>query len=417
MTNANQRKVRPRSFALSKVDYIKILTKVSAVFLSVGSYLTSFLGARLYVSDNIPVAFMLSTGFQIGVFAFSHGATKVKDPQREKISKLLRLCAFLPCLAFSAYMSTLGTYSVLRPSLEAGNERAALQAKLRTASYAQSRLSTSALGYLNEQIVETGRLLEVQKRRLQAAQKPYTRFLAQREVDKLSSKLSELNRAKEKVDSIGQESDAMPDSPEEAHRKIDAAVTKASSILSAMPAEFRDANQLPQPEPEPAPPSDIQGSFIQELRRGAPAAFYCLAIALLLDLTSILILRSVTPTPTLPERIRRARRYMRDLSAARSEPLNLFTQQIRLLVAGLPDLSINLDLGAEDRDLYLDDLKPHLGHVEERVGAELGQPVKISSLSSSTGMELLSDLPLKSQLDADNTIHLQIEAANERAKT
>jgi hypothetical protein len=417
MINADQRKARPRSFALSKIDYIKILTKVSAVFLSVGSYLTSLLGACLYVSNNIPVAFMLSTGFQIGVFVFSHGAAKVKDAQREKISKILRLCAFLPCLAFSAYMSTLGTYSVLRPSLEAGNERAALQAKLRAASYEQRRLSTSALAYLNDQIVETGRLLEVQKRRLQVARRLYTRLLAQRELDRLSSKLSELNRAKEKVDGVGQASDAMPDSPEVGRGRIDAAAAKASSILSAMPAEFRDANQLPQPEPEPAPPADIQGSFVQELRRSAPSAYYCLAIALLLDLTSILIIRSVTPTPTLPERIRRARRYMRDLRAARSEPLDLFTQQIRLLVAGLPDLSINLDLGAEDRDLYLDDLKPHLGHVEERVGAELGRLVKISSLSSSTGMELLPDLPLKSQLDADNTIHLQIEAANERAIT
>jgi hypothetical protein len=417
MTNADQRKVRPGSFALSKIDYLKILTKVSAIFLSIGSYLTSFLGARLYVSDNIPVAFMLSTGFQIGVFVFSHGTAKVKDARREKISKLIRVCAFLPCLGFSAYMSTLGTYSVLRPSLEAGNERVALQTKLRATSYAQSRLSTSALGYLNEQIVETGRLLEVQKRRLQASRKPYTRFLAQRELDKLHSKLSELNRAKEKVDSIGQAGDTMPDSSEEARAKIDAAVAKASSILSAMPAEFRDSNQLPQSDPEPAQPTDIQGSFVQELRRGAPSAYYCLAIALLLDLTSILIIRSVTPTPTLPERVRRARRYMRDLRAARSEPLNLFAQQIRLLVAGFPDLSINLDVGAEDRDLYLDDLKPHLGHVEERIGAELGRLVKISSLSSSMGMEMLPDLPLKSQLDADNTIHLQIEAANERAKT
>jgi hypothetical protein len=374
------------------------------------------LGACLYVSNNIPVAVMLSTGFQIGVFVFSHGAVQVKNARREKISKPLRLCAFIPCLAFSAYMSTLGTYAVLRPSIEAGEERSAVQAKLSAASYSQNELATSALGYLNEQIVGLDPLLEAQKRRLQFALRAYTRMAAQRALDKLNSKLAELDRAKQVVTNIGQLSEAMPGSPAEARQRIDASIANSSSILAAMPAEFRDSHQLQHPQVEPTVASDIQGSFIQELRRGAAAAYYCLAIALLLDITSILIIRSITPTPTLPERIRRIRRYLKDLRAARSEPLDLFTQQIRLLVVGFPDLSVNLDLGTESRDLYLSDLKPHFGHVEERISAEMGRLVEIRSLSSSTGMELLSNLPLRSQLDDDNTIHLLTEPVDERAK-
>jgi hypothetical protein len=277
-------------------------------------------------------------------------------------------------------------------------------------------LTTSALGYVNERIVELDPLFQSQKRRLEFARKPYTRLAAQRALDKLNAKLAELNRAKDVITNIEQPSDAMPESIAEAHKRIDAFSANSSSILAAMPTEFRDAHQLLQPQVEPTRASDIQGSFIQELRRGAAAAYYCLAIALLLDITSILIIRSITPTPTLPERVRRTRRYLKDLRAARSDALDLFTQQIRLLVIGYPDLSVNLDLGSESPDLYLNDLRPHFGHVEERISAEMGQPVEIRSLSSSTGMELLPDMPLKSQLDADNTIHLLTEPVNERAQ-
>jgi hypothetical protein len=416
MTYAGQHSARLTSVDLSKIDFIAVLARVSAVFLSIGSYFTSFLGACLYVSNNIPVAFMLSTGFQIGVFVFSHGAVKVNDPRCEKISKPLRVCAFIPCLVFSAYMSTLGTYAVLRPSIEAGEERSALQSKLTVTSYAQNQLSTAALGYLNEQLLELAPLVEAQKRRLQFARKPFSRIAAQRALDKLNARLGEVNRAKEVVANTGQVSDAMPESSSEARQRIDESIARSSSILAAMPADFRDAHQLPPPDLAPPTASDIQGSFIRELRRGAAAAYYCLAIALLLDITSILIIRSITPTATLPERIRRGRRYLKDLRDARSQPLVQFNQQIRMLVTGFPDLSGNLDLGTESLELYLEDLKPHFRHVEQRLGEEMGRPVEIRSVRSSTGMELLPGLPLKSQLDSDNTIHLLTEPVDERAK-
>lgn len=407
--------VRLPKIDLANIDYLKALARIAAIFLSIGSYLTSFLGACLYVSNNIPVAFLLSTGFQIGVFVFSHGAGEVRDARHLTISRVVRLCAFVPCLAFSAYMSTLGTYDVLRPSLEAGDERAALQSRFNAAAYAQNQLSTAALGYVNEHIAELEPLIQAQKRKLLSARMPYTRGMAQRALDKFAARLNELNRAKEVITNIPPMSDIPPETPEEARRQIELSTANSSSILAVMPAEFRDTHAVAQPEFKTAGATDIQGSFIYQLRSGAPAAYYCLAIALLLDVTSILIIRSITPIPTLPERIRRMRRYVKELHAARSEPLDFFRQELRVVVAGFPDLNLILDLGTESPDLYLDDLKSHFRYLEDRLSAEANQRVEIRSVISSTGMELLPELPLKSQLDADNTIHLVTELVNERA--
>ena len=380
--------------------------RVAAYCMTMASFGTTIIGAKLYASGNPLIAAALAIAMQTAILSYGHLPAVSGLKRGYKHSDLLRFAVLLPCLAFSVWMSALCAFSEYRPQVEGGYARLALQRKLRYSSAELKRVKTEALTLVNQQVSELDAQAKEKGRLARALQGRRGQFYVWEKASKLKDKVSDLKARAEKIAQVQLVSEMMPDNLEEARKRIDDAQVGISAVLAQAPSDF--SFQASPPPPEEERPSDIQAAFVVELKQRSPGGLMCLLFGLAIDLITIGLLRTERPFRTVPELWRDARRYRQQWRDALSEPLCNGGQPLVIEVANHPELNLHLDLRS-GRELYLDDLGDHFPELEQIISERLGEEVSIREAESSAGLRLTSALPLSSQLEADRKVVLIIQ--------
>ena len=382
------------------------LAEIVIVAGTAGSALTTFMGARKLVSESLIVAGLLTFFFQGGLFVVAHAATDGTKPNHRPRTLAL-LLTWLMLAFFSVYSSAIGAFELVKDSLKNDHSRAGVVSQWQDAQGQISEFKTKALTWLTQDKQDVEIRLNAERERKRAADRTNRRFSTSR-LQALSVRLDALNDAEAKIREV-KLGGTPPPKTEDAVAALDAAFDSAKSAYTSLPEEGRAQCAEPRRALAGEPPDDLQKAFWAEVRAGSPPALEALLIAALLDSLPALLRYAGRSRRTLAEKIRGARRSLRDVWDSLVSPLTPAAGAIRVAVTGYPDLDITLNFAGGYRHVTLAEMRPDLAVVESEVARNAGRRVRLRSAMNTSRMELVPDFPLLDQLDPDLTLHLDFE--------
>jgi hypothetical protein len=372
-----------------------------------GSGLTTFMGAHQLVNASAVVALLLTLFFQGGMYVAAHLANE--SAHAHKRPRTLALCLTWALLAFfSVYSSALGMFELQKDSLKLDHARAAVVQQWQAAEKEIGDFKTKALAWLTKGKQDVSLKLTFERNRERAARasrQPYSPV----EKQKLQSQLEALNGAEAKAQQIKPLSGTTPEKTDDAVKAMDEAFASVADAFAALPDDGKSQCPVPHQAPAAEQPEEVQKAFWAEVQARSAPAMVMLLVAFLMDFLPVMLRYASRPKKTLAEKITGARRAARATWTALWHPLSPVTQGVRVAVEGHPDLDINLQFATGREALTLDDIRRNIAVVTEAVSEQLGGPARLTRAMTTSGMELLPDLPLLSQLDDDLTIHLTFE--------
>jgi hypothetical protein len=374
---------------------------------SAGSGLTTFIGAHQLVNASAVVAFLLTLFFQGGMYVAAHLATD--SAHAHKRPRTLALCLTWTLLAFfSVYSSALGMFELQKDSLKLDHTRAAVVQQWQAAEKEITDFKTKALAWLTKSKQDVSLKLTFERNRERAAR--FSRQLySPIEKQKLQSQFDALNSAESKAQQIKLLSGTTPAKTDDAVKTMDEAFASAAEAFSTFPDDGKTQCPVPHQSPAAAQPEELQKAFWAEVQARSAPALVMILVAFLMDFLPVLLRYASRPKRTLAEKITGARRTARGIWSALWHPLAPVTQALRVVVEGHPDLDITLQFATGREALTLDDVRRNIAVVADAVSEQLGSPVRLTHAMTTSGMELVPDMPLLSQLDDDLTIHLSFE--------
>lgn len=383
------------------------LNEVFIVAGSVASALTTFIGAHQLVNSNSVVAALFTLFIQGGMYTVAHLAS---DGQRGRgrPRKLVLSLTFTLLAFFSVYSSALGMFELQKDSLALDQTRGAVAEQWRAAADEIITFKTNALAWLTKARQEVALQLTFEKNRERAARagrQSYSPVAKQ----KLQSQLELLDVAEQRVQQVELLSGATPSNNNEAVAVMDKAFNSCAQAFSILPDEGKAQSPAPHRVAATSPPQELQKAFWAEVQARSAPAMVMLLIALLLDILPVLLRYASQPKRSLAEKIIGARRTTRDVWSAMWHPLNPATQAVHVVVEGYQDLDANLEFASGSDALRLEDIRHNIGFVAEAVSRQSGEAVRLCRAMTTSGMEIVPDLPLLSQLDEDQTINLTFE--------
>lgn len=376
---------------------------------SVASGLTTFVGAHQLVNSSALVAALLTLFFQGGMYVAAQVANESARAGRRP--RTLALCLAWTLLAFfSVYTSALGMFDIQKDSLKNDHTRAAVVRQWQAAEREIADFRTKALAWLTKEKQDVTLELTVERNReraARAARRNYSPVAKQT----IQSRLDALNGSERKVLEVKPLSGSAPGKTEDAVAAMDEAYISSSVAFSSLPDEGKAECPPPARAPVNAQPEELQKAFWAEVKSGSVPAMVMLLVAFLMDFLPLFLRYASQPRRTLAETILAARRAGRDVWMALWHPLAPATTAVHVAVEGHPELDIELEFAAGREALRLDDIRRNISVVADAVSREAGRSVRLSRAMTTSGMELVPDMPLLSQLDDDRTIHLSFEPA------
>jgi hypothetical protein len=374
---------------------------------SAGSGITTYMGAHQLVNASALVAALLTLFFQGGMYVAAHFANESMHAHRRP--RTLALCLTWTLLAFfSVYSSALGMFELQKDSLKLDHTRAAVVQQWQAAEKEITDFKTKALAWLTKSKQDVSLRLTFERNRERAAHSS-RRAYSPVEKQKIQSQLDALNSAESKAQQIKLLSGTTPAKTDDAVKIMDEAFGSAAEAFSALPDDGKAQCPVPRQVPAATQPEELQKAFWAEVQARSAPAMMMLLIAFLMDFLPVLLRYASRPKRTLAEKITGARRTARGIWSALWHPLAPVTQALRVVVEDHPDLDITLQFATGREALTLNDVRRNITVVADAVSEQLGSPVRLTRAMTTSGMELVPDLPLLSQLDDDLTIHLSFE--------
>jgi hypothetical protein len=374
---------------------------------TIGSGVTTWVGAYKLVSESALVATLLAVFFQGGLFTVAHLATDKNQPHRHP-RKIALMAAWLLLASFSVYASALGMFELVKPSLKSDNLRADVVAQWRDAEKEIDNFKTNALAWLTKAKDDVNLKVAFERNRERVAlgkgkSYPPTKRLT------LAARLETLTSAENTTQSVKLLSGTTPAKVEDAIKMLDEAFASAKAAYVALPDEGKSVC----PEPRRALPADrpdeIQKAFWAEAKAGSAPVKAMFLFAFLLDFLPGLLRYASRPKRTLAAKVHNTRRAGKELWQSLVDPLSPVTTAIRVAVVGHPDLDIKLSFANGNHHLTLRDMRGDLEEVGNEVTRIVGSRVRLRSAMNTSQMEIVPDFPLLDQLDADLTLHVDYE--------
>jgi hypothetical protein len=392
---------------LTPAKWRDVLREAVIIAGTAASGLTTFMGAHQLVNSSPIVAALLTLFFQGGMYVAAHLASESsRGGRRPRTSALFMTWALLAF--FSVYASALGMFEIQRDSISSDHERAAVVAQWQAAEKGVSDFRTDALAWLTKAKQDVSLKLNLERGRekaARAARQPYSPVAKQT----LQSQLDAFNVAERRAQEVKLLSGSVPAKDADAVSAMDEAYASVSSAFSALPDEGKTQCPVPGRALAAAQPVELQKAFWAEVQAHSAPAIVILLVAFLMDFLPLMLRYATRPRLTLADKVFAARRAGHDLWSALSRPLTPATTCVCVAVEGHPELDINLEFAAGREALRLDDVRRNISVVAEAVSRQSDAPVRLARAMTSSGMELVPDMPLLGQLDDDLTIHLGFE--------
>lgn len=379
-----------------KRTWLWYLAVVIVVASSVTSGVTTFTGARELVNDSVWVALCFTLAIQGGLFVVIHHASESSRPRR--ILLAFAWCCFA---FFSVYSSGIGFYKLQQKSLKSEYTHTSLREQWRVAEKSIAETKRNMLAWLNEAKQPMKLSLKIEETGERAARREKKPFSPQHKLE-LKSQLDALNEAERKVQAIQPLSGSMPDAITEAVQKLDAAFAAVNDAYAALPEVGKARCPVPTRPVGDDLPEETQQAFWKGLKSGSMPVLVMLTLALILDLLPVIFSRAIQPKRMMSQKIISFRRSVRDIWGALRSPLSPSTLPIHLIVEGY-DLDAMFQYPV-NQSLTLADVRRDLALLASEVSKEAGREMKLVSTRTQSGMELVPDLPVLSQLAEDRTI-------------
>lgn len=383
------------------------LNEVVIIAGSAASALTTFVGAHQLVNSNSVVAALFTLFIQGGMYTVAHLASDGQRPHRRP-RKLLLSMTFALLAFFSVYSSALGMFELQKDSIALDQTRGAVTEQWRVAADEITDFKTSALAWLTKAKQEVTLQITYEKNRERLARgtrQPYSPVAKQ----SLLSRLEMLNGAERKVHQVELLSGIAPPKNEDAVAVMDKAFNVCAEAFSVLPDEGKSQAPAPRRVAVVSPPQELQKAFWAEVQARSAPAMMMLLIALLLDILPVLLRYASQPKRSLAEKIIGARRATGAVWSAVWQPLITETTTVHVVVEGHQDLDVSLEFATGSVSLCLEDIRRNVSFVAEAVSRKSGESLHLCRAMTTSGMEIVPDLPLLNQLDEDQTINLTFE--------
>lgn len=374
---------------------------------TIGSGVTTWVGAYKLVSESALVATLLAVFFQGGLFTVAHFATDKNQPHRHP-RKIALLAAWLLLATFSVYASALGMFELVKPSLKSDNLRADVVAQWRDAEKEIANFKTNALGWLTKATDDVNLKLAFERNRERVALSKGKFYRPTRRLT-LAAQLETLTAAENATQSVKLLSGTTPTKVEDAIKVLDDAFASAKAAYASLPDEGKTLCPEPRRTLPPDRPEEMQKAFWAEAKAGSAPVKAMFLFAFLLDFLPGLLRYASRPKRTLAEKIHGSRRTAKEIWHSLTNPLSPLTTAIRVAVVGHPDLDVKLSFANGYHHLTLRDMRGDLEDVGNEVTRIVGSRVRLRSAMNTSQMEIVPDFPLLDQLDADLTLHVDYE--------
>jgi hypothetical protein len=374
---------------------------------TIGSGVTTWVGAYTLVSENALVATLLAVFFQGGLFTVAHLATDKIQPHRHP-RKIALLAAWLLLASFSVYASALGMFELVKPSLKSDNLRTDIVAQWRDAEKEIATFKTNALAWLTKAKDDVNLKLAFERNRERFALSKGVPYRPARRLT-MTAQLETLTSAESTAQAVKLLSGTTPAKVEDAIKMLDDAFALAKNAYAALPDEGKALCPEPRRTLTPVRPEETQKAFWAEARAGSAPVKTMFLFAFLLDFLPGLLRYASRPKRTLAEKIHSSRVAGKELWVSLVNPLSPLTTAIRLAVVGHPDMDIKLNLASGTHHLTLRDMRGDLEEVGNEITRIVGGRLRLRSAMNSSKMEIVPDFPLLDQLDDDLTLHVDFE--------
>lgn len=407
MTNSQNSDQRLKKFVID-LDHVQTFLSFSVIALAVASGVATYEGALRLVSGRQWVALCFTCGIQGGSLATAHLLSLNNSTNLR--SKAMVFVAWLAATWFSVFTSSLGIMELQRAAIQGDHSHAAMQADWNASGDALRQFYTGAGSWVADNVVANQIALRRERTQELAARAQNQKYSTQ-DRDDLRWTASTLAKTQKQLSNVMPIGSVPPISVVDARGAMDRAFDQAASIYANMPGAFRATHSVPTQPKLQIQSEDPQDELVREIQSGSIQGRIILGIAVVLDLLPVLLYAALKRRRSAAQWIRDRKRNASELVAAVRESKPRHVEHLRILIEPY-NIFGTVSLGSESRMVYPEDLSATFEQFEKSISQELGLSVSIVSIMTSSGAEIVPELPLLGQLEGD-LIRLKVEAKEE----